>query len=332
MKRSVDLTDNFIFSGRSRHISEIERLSRRKVNLVPWDCSKGVYNFETHHREKDPFSLINQEEMFLSSQSISSTNSTLDFINSDEELFNNTFITRNSLTTDTFINNDILLSNTSFYHIDNHHGTFSYFNENTDGKYISFTINYTEEDSDVVSEDDRFLGDYCNFPTGKVKDIASKRKRGTKFFSKSIEKSNKLCTCKTCKKTFRRLPYSENMSDYLCEACCKEDKYKRYLKSIKVGKSWMSLKETRLNSFINRDKLSFNFLPWDMYDSAEIFEDRLLKKNVIVKKKGMRVGWRQNPWQPGGRIEQPYDKVFDDLTWRKSLEMRLLQDNSLLSE
>ena len=93
----------------------------------------------------------------------------------------------------------------------------------------------------------------------------------------------------------------------------------------------MSLKETRLNSFINRDKLSFNFLPWDMYDSAEIFEDRLLKKNVIVKKKGMRVGWRQNPWQPGGRIEQPYDKVFDDLTWRKSLEMRLLQDNSLLS-
>ena len=121
------------------------------------------------------------------------------------------------------------------------------------------------------------------------------------------------------------------MSDYLCKECCKEDKYKRHLKSIKVGKSWMSLKETRLNSFINRDKLSFNFLPWDMYDSAEIFEDRLLKKNVIVKKKGMRVGRRQNPWQPGGRVEQPYDKAFDDLTWRKSLEMGLLQDNSLLS-
>ena len=230
------------------------------------------------------------------------------------------------------INNDILLTNTSLYYRDNHHGTFSYFNENTDGKYISFTINYTEEDSDVVSKDDRFLGDYCNFPTGKVKEIASKRKRGRKFLSKSIENDNKLRTCNTCKKTFRRLPYSENMSDYLCKECCKEDKYKRYLKSIKVGKSWMSLKETRLNSFINRDKLSFNFLPWDMYDSAEIFEDRLLKKNVIVKKKGMRVGWRQNPWQPGGRIEQPYDKVFDDLTWRKSLEMRLLQDNSLLSE
>ena len=89
MKRSVDLTENFMFSGISRHISEIERLSRRKVNLVPWDCSKGVYNFETHHREKGSFSLINQEEMFLSNQSISSTNPTLDFINSDEKLFNN---------------------------------------------------------------------------------------------------------------------------------------------------------------------------------------------------------------------------------------------------
>ena len=331
MKRSVDLTENFMFSGISRHISEIERLSRRKVNLVPWDASKGVYNFETHHREKGKsFSLINKEENFSPIQITSTTNSTLDFINTDEELFNN-FTSGNSWTTNTLINNDILLSNNSLYYRDNHHGTFSYFNENTDGKYISFTINYTDEDSDVVSEDDRFLGDYCNFPTGKAKEIASKRKRGTKFFSKSIEKNNKLCTCKTCKKTFRRLPYSENMSDYLCKECCKEDKYKRYLKSIKVGKSWMSLKETRLNSFINRDKLSFNFLPWDMYDSAEIFEDRLLKKNVIVKKKGMRVGWRQNPWQPGGRIEQPYDKVFDDLTWRKSLEMGLLQDNSLLS-
>ena len=273
MKRSVDLTDNFIFSGRSRHISEIERLSRRKVNLVPWDASKGVYNFETHHREKDPFSLINQEEMFLSSQSISSTNSTLDFINSDEELFNNSFITENSWTTDTLINNDILLSNTSLYYRNNHHRTFSYFSEDTDGKYVSFTINYTEEDSDVVSEDDRFLGDYCNFPTGKVKEIASKRKRGRKFLSKSIENDNKLRTCNACKKTFRRLPYSDAISDYLCKECCKEEKHKSHVKSIKVGKSWMTLRESRLNSAFNRDKLSSRFLPWDMYDLEESFED-----------------------------------------------------------
>ena len=154
-------------------------MSRRKVNLVPWDASKGVYNFKTHHRERGTsFSLI-KEETFSSTQSSSSTNSTLDFINTDEELFNNSFITGDSWT-NTLINNDILSSNTSYYR-DNHHGTFSYFNENTDGKYISFTINYTEEDTDVVSVDDRFLGDYCNFPTGKVKEIASKRKRGRKI-------------------------------------------------------------------------------------------------------------------------------------------------------
>ena len=331
MKRSVDLTENFIFSGRSRHISEIERLSRRKVNLVPWDASKGVYNFKTHHREKGTsFSLI-KEETFSSTQSSSSTNSTLDFINTDEELFNNSFITENSWTTDTLINNDILLSNTSLYYRNNHHRTFSYFNENTDGKYISFTINYTEEDSDVVSKDDRFLGDYCNFPTGKVKEISSKRKRGRKFLSKSIENDNKLRTCKTCKKTFRRLPYSDAMSDYLCKECWKEENHKRHVKTIKVGKSWMTLRESRLNSAFNRDKLSSRFLPWDMYDLEETFGNHILKNHVIVKKKGMIVGWRQNPWQPGGRVEQPYDKAFDDLTWRKSLEMGLLQDNSLLS-
>ena len=185
MKRSVDLTDNFIFSGNSRHISEIERLSRRKVNLVPWDVSKGVYNFETHHREKGTsFSLIEKEFLSSIQTTTSTTNSTLDFINTDEELFNNSFITGDSWT-NTLINNDILSSNTLYYK-DNHHGTFSYFNENTDGKYISFTINYTEEDSNVDSGDYRFLGDYCNFPTGKVKDIASKRKRGRKFLSKSL--------------------------------------------------------------------------------------------------------------------------------------------------
>ncbi len=109
MKRSVDLTDNFIFSGNSRHISEIERLSRRKVNLVPWDVSKGVYNFETHHREKGTsFSLIEKE--FLSSIQTTTTNSTLDIINNDEELFNN-FTNGNTWTTNTLINNDILLSN-----------------------------------------------------------------------------------------------------------------------------------------------------------------------------------------------------------------------------
>ena len=332
MKRSVDLTENFIFSGSSRHISEIERLSRRKVNLVPWDASKGVYNFETHHREKGKsFSLINKEVNFSSIQTTTSTNSTLDFINTDEELFNN-FTSGNSWNTHTLINNDILLANTSLYYRDNHHGTFSYFNENTDGKYISFTINYTEEDSNVDSGDYRFLGDYCNFPTGKVKEIASKRKRGRKFLSKSIENDNKLRTCKTCKKTFRRLPYSDAMSDYLCKECWKEENHKRHLKHIKVGKSWMTLRESRLNSAFNRDNLSSGFIPWDMYDLEETFGNHILKKNVIVKKKGMRVGWRQNPWQPGGRDEQPYDKAFDDLTWRKSLEMRLLQDNSLLSE
>lgn len=330
MKRSIDLTENFIFSGISRHISEIERLSRRKVNLVPWDASKGVYNFETHHREKDKsFSLINNEENFSSIQLSSITNSTLGFINTDEELFNSSFTSGDSWT-NTLINNDILSSNTLYYK-DNHHGTFSYFNEDTDGKYISFTINYTEEDSDVVSKDDRFLGDYCNFPTGKVKEIASKRKRGRKFLSKSIENDNKLRTCKACKKTFRRLPYSDTMSDYLCKECCKEEKHKSHLKYIKVGKSWMTLRETRLNSTFNRDKLSTRFLPWDLYDLEESFEDHILKNHAIVKKKGMRVGWRQNPWQPGGRVEQPYDKAFDDLTWRKSLEMGLLQDNSLLS-
>ena len=330
MKRSVDLTDNFIFSGNSRHISEIERLSRRKVNLVPWDVSKGVYNFETHHREKGTsFSLIEKEFLSSIQTTTSTTNSTLDFINTDEELFNNNSTSGNSWT-NTLINNDILSSNTSYYR-DNHHGIFSYFGEDTDGKYISVKINYTEEDSDVVSEDDSFLGDYCNFPTGKVKEISSKRKRGKKFLSKSIENYNKLRTCNACKKTFRRPPYSDAISDYLCKECCKEEKHKRHLESIKVGKSWMTLRESRLNSAFNRDKLSSRFLPWDMYDLEESFEDYILKNHVIVKKKGMRVGRRQNPWQPGGRVEQPYDKAFDDLTWRKSLEMGLLQDNSLLS-
>ncbi len=70
------------------------------------------------------------------------------------------------------------------------------------------------------------------------------------------------------------------------------------------------------------------FREWDYEDVYEEhvmdFNRRIDDKKVYTKgqsRRGLRR--REEPWQPNGRIDQPYDQMFDRMDWRDMLKLRL---------
>ena len=70
------------------------------------------------------------------------------------------------------------------------------------------------------------------------------------------------------------------------------------------------------------------FREWDYED---VYEEHVLEfnmhtdKNKVYTKGQSRRGLRrrEEPWQPNGRISQPYDQMFDRMDWRDMLKLRL---------
>ena len=70
------------------------------------------------------------------------------------------------------------------------------------------------------------------------------------------------------------------------------------------------------------------FREWDYEDVYEEhvmdFNRRIDDKKVYTKGKSRRgLRQREEPWQPNGRVDQPYDQMFDQMDWRDMLKLRL---------
>lgn len=77
------------------------------------------------------------------------------------------------------------------------------------------------------------------------------------------------------------------------------------------------------------------FREWDyedVYEEHEMnFNIRINAKKVYTKGKSSRgLRRREEPWQPNGRIDQPYDHMFDRMDWRDMLKLRLGELNGPL--
>lgn len=324
MKRSIDLTDDSIFSSRP--------VSFRNDNViprVPWNKKSKLFNRKKHRLEKRPETIVryyltedlddlDNDEIRADFQSYTTTLTTFNQINR-----NNSLIWDNTISESDWISLNQTSSSTAFDVVE------SEFFDTMDGTSYEYRITIPNKirPSDIgkiISRDE--------FPTGKKKEIANKRQ-----MRNLIDQTTKP-QCYYCYSFVKQKPWQKKT---ICRSCLDKGLGRDRTKLINIHDGWLTRSQRTRSIYLKERSY---LIPWrEYYDQTESMHDKIQKEMndiawrynamIVVKRRGMNDDRRgANPWQPNGRIPQDYDEFFDNLSWKDVLDNWLKTGKSLLQE
>lgn len=231
-----------------------------------------------------------------------------------------------------------------------------------------FTISYNDRSNYYIDASNKYyafskakksISEYVNdtFPTGYKKDIVLDLHAMMQLKNIVKKESKYASKIKYCNKCGSRLHVNFNEKLIVYKGCpvCDTDTTKDDHMLIKNDKDpvdlWRTIKISTNRFFTQRcyyDEI-FEDVPclssniqkmtkYRVYPKRYIeWRDKMCctdKKNIQnVYSKNQRIGRRQEPWQPNGRVRQSYDLLFDNTDWRDLLKYRIgeLNRDSLLN-